>query len=949
MCARGVYGDSFDCSMDYARSPQLNFSTMFLLVSVRLSLIDSSVKYNDDDYDEKQKRTNDGKKTYTSDNNNTQPNKLGSNVLTWSNPACNVLVGENSEITAAKSTVPETNDKSTANRAKPSISSTSSPSSAVAGNPAANGNNGAGDISSQTTGSTSSIGGNLNIVSDNILRRRHLGRRRSSSSIDVALNNLHEIDEENKMMMMMMSINGQNENNMKHSTKMMTKLNEQSVHEISANGKHFNLETVETVKETFRLSGKDAEMRIFTPNNRNSVNGQLEQSAIVAKSVLKRKRRNTVAAAAAIAVVNDETAEIEGSGFDNSNVPFDGYTVSYEKEEDIENGGNSWDSPFPLTINNARYQFDDSDTDDETTDVVENQHRKFDVSNLMLDENESVKMVVAAAAAASAADMQATTTKLENGPFTSDLYVTNVDGNENGNSLDSPAPNDFNESFELITDSIHETLVSENVVNDSHHEKANDIIQTSSQMPSVLKLDRDYLNWTSSDNLTPQPLITTDENGKNDSGDANAMKFDDTFDDKINHKPEVNDATLQNDSPAIIVQYDKQPNLNLEINNLDTTTDFIEVDEHTTNAKKHAKQQQHNTVTANTNSNINVDMNANVNDNGSILNAKHETIQTDSAPPPPLHSSENSIDGNAYVETMSGTKYQEPRYGMLDKMHNDSIKAKDVAPNMQRILVNVSIGTDSGDGTLNHGIYMLHVSVPAGPNLKPAYFDGDPPQTAIHEPPIFVKPTPHRISNENDNDKAASVAPQTVKQQQQPPSPPLPVERDPAECGSLTRKSAELILECSNEISRLNSIIANLNKTMKCTNSFEPSASSLNPPLTPTTSSPSAAVALPSSSSQSNDSLIATKAEGNDENENVYAETLTKTNTTATTVSDYKGNDNRINNNNFGLCNQDIPSILILEGKRFAYNQTLSNTSIYTHIPHVIIVSTSWKKKQKKI
>lgn len=36
---------------------------------------------------------------------------------------------------------------------------------------------------------------------------------------------------------------------------------------------------------------------------------------------------------------------------------------------------------------------------------------------------------------------------------------------------------------------------------------------------------------------------------------------------------------------------------------------------------------------------------------------------------------------------------------------------------MQRILVNVSIATDSGSGTQHHAVYMLHVSVPAGPQF----------------------------------------------------------------------------------------------------------------------------------------------------------------------------------------------------------------------------------------
>lgn len=92
-------------------------------------------------------------------------------------------------------------------------------------------------------------------------------------------------------------------------------------------------------------------------------------------------------------------------------------------------------------------------------------------------------------------------------------------------------------------------------------------------------------------------------------------------------------------------------------------------------------------------------------------------------------SNRNNIEATAgYIESSSDIKHNEPTYEMFDAAHNKSTidGGVHVQPqwNMQRILVNVSIGTDMGDGTKNHGVYMLHVSVPAGPNLMP-YLDGD--------------------------------------------------------------------------------------------------------------------------------------------------------------------------------------------------------------------------------
>lgn len=654
-------------------------------------------------------------------------------------------------------------------------------------------------------------------------------------------------------------MNGHSENNAKqldaHSSQKikMTKFNEQRVQDISVNGKHLKFAATDAPE---KLLQNVADMRIFPPIDRNG-----HSTLSPAARVLSRQRRSPTE--------DDGKLEIEGSGYD---MPVDAF---HSATIEIENGGNGEVSSIPLSVNNVRYQFDNSDTNDGISDI-ENQRRKFDVSNLMLDGIETTKATASAK------------TNTQNDPFTRDIVVTNVDVNEMANNFYSSTSND--ETFELITDSFHETLVFEHELNDNHH--SNDV----TTIPSASDLKS---NRKDSDNQIPQPLIVDHhESGRNGRAAADDDDEQVQFNDKINHKPEDIDSTLQNDSPAIIVQYDKQTTL--KINHLDT--DSMGVVEQPTTFKNELEIRN---------------ANASANDI-SQFNTVH-TIKHSGKPL--LHSNENSIDGNDYVETLSGIKRHEPRYEMFDAKQNDSIKALDIVQNMQRILVNVSIGTDSGDGTTNHGIYMLHVSVPAGPNLKPAYFDGMPPQTAVHEPPIFIKPLPKRTPDDADattittTTSAASSSPQTFRQF---------VERDPLECGSLTQKSAQLFLECSSEISRLNSIIANLNKTMKCTNSVLSAPQTSSPSMPPTTIS----------SLQSNESLIANETDGQvvslrNENENDSQTTKTTMmmttptiTTNSTTVSDYNSNDNRINNDNFCLCNQDIPSILILEGKRFAYEHT---------------------------
>lgn len=105
----------------------------------------------------------------------------------------------------------------------------------------------------------------------------------------------------------------------------------------------------------------------------------------------------------------------------------------------------------------------------------------------------------------------------------------------------------------------------------------------------------------------------------------------------------------------------------------------------------------------------------------------------ETAEPPPLGVVEiHPLDGNGLAE--NNVPYivephppdQPYTYQMHDasfanntinSSSNDQTQQQQFVHQPQRILVNVSIATDSGSGTRNHAVYMLHVSVPTEPNV----------------------------------------------------------------------------------------------------------------------------------------------------------------------------------------------------------------------------------------
>lgn len=171
------------------------------------------------------------------------------------------------------------------------------------------------------------------------------------------------------------------------------------------------------------------------------------------------------------------------------------------------------------------------------------------------------------------------------------------------------------------------------------------------------------------------------------------------------------------------------------------------------------------------------DMPSKSNDDGGRFNAKardiveiHPLQSHTKVELPTIH--ENDINKYSYVETAypEHTYYQmhdNQHIGNLNVSNNDTMDVTTHQPmlelpqqQMQRILVNVSIATDTGSGSQTHGVYMLHVSVPAGPDYLPV-------------PPAAYISAPHTVNSppQRDDPMLADDRPPEI-----PPQPPCPCQ-----------------------------------------------------------------------------------------------------------------------------------------------------------------------------
>lgn len=220
---------------------------------------------------------------------------------------------------------------------------------------------------------------------------------------------------------------------------------------------------------------------------------------------------------------------------------------------------------------------------------------------------------------------------------------------------------------------------------------------------------------------------------------------------------------------------------------------------------------------------------------------------------------ENDIDKYSYVETA----YPEPTYYQMHDSNNNSINLHD--QQTQRILVNVSIATDSGSGTQNHGVYMLHVSVPAGPDFLPPH---------INAPIVHVQDASGSTHEalQQKNDDVRDCPPKI------PPQPPCPCQ------------CAEEFFSTSN-------------------------ASTASPSLNSSSATTAASPAAP---------LVVTNGTDGEDGNDAYAQPSTLVSDATDQMADATTTVNPISSTTpytetrSCLEIQDIPTILILEGERVA-------------------------------
>lgn len=130
-------------------------------------------------------------------------------------------------------------------------------------------------------------------------------------------------------------------------------------------------------------------------------------------------------------------------------------------------------------------------------------------------------------------------------------------------------------------------------------------------------------------------------------------------------------------------------------------------------------------------------------------------IDGNEIPETPPNDDENERANDIFVETAPSN--QPPDFRMLDdinRLTNDS----SIENQTQRILVNISIATDSGAGSQNHGVYMLHVAVPVGPEFM-SNIDFQNASHVHHPHTVNVTPSFHKNDDFGGADSSSSPCP----------------------------------------------------------------------------------------------------------------------------------------------------------------------------------------------
>lgn len=144
----------------------------------------------------------------------------------------------------------------------------------------------------------------------------------------------------------------------------------------------------------------------------------------------------------------------------------------------------------------------------------------------------------------------------------------------------------------------------------------------------------------------------------------------------------------------------------------------------------------------------------------------------------PNNSGDLLLHGSPKAPTIDHNKHNANDSSNDSNAQNDNkAQHQQVSSMPQRILVNVSIATDSGSGTQNHAIYMLHVSLPAGPDLRT--FDN-------YNQSLNPLPIPIHVPSHPDIPTSSPIPVTT-------PTMPLSPECPPCPCGAASKLNGAII------------------------------------------------------------------------------------------------------------------------------------------------------------
>lgn len=319
-------------------------------------------------------------------------------------------------------------------------------------------------------------------------------------------------------------------------------------------------------------------------------------------------------------------------------------------------------------------------------------------------------------------------------------------------------------------------------INKKSYRKNQAKLQNINDIENILNVETNQNENIPNDNFE---LVTElfDDSGSGEFIDATSSylaAFNQINDNHYNQNAVKCDDCLQNDSPSIIMSK-FQTILSEHFNDNEKMIKTTKENSHIKNEQIEFNEKHQYRIDADVDDNEKIQLNREIIDNNNVpvsIDNNRNTIDTNVMTMNEdnlknmthLHSLlsnyNNSNDINAFV------KDSQPQFRMVDNLTNatDDGNTQD-AYTTQRILVNVSIATDSGTGTKHHGVYTIHVTVPIesmkmvdNPSVITSNNNG---HTAAPIQMIKI-PTHSNQPNECDNEQLDKEKPPQI-----PPRPPI--------------------------------------------------------------------------------------------------------------------------------------------------------------------------------